>query len=86
MLQLIRHIKAYIILALIFAVGVWGFFWFSYDRAAQALIAIAFCASYVIWGIIHHLWENQLYPRIVFEYVGISFLGLVLLLTVIYRT
>ena len=80
-----HHIRAYTILAGILALGIWGLVWFSYDRGFQTWIALAMCISYAVWGIAHHAAEGNLHLRIVFDYLAISFLGFVLLLSLLYR-
>lgn len=83
--DLSHHIRAYTILAGILGVGTWGIVWFSYDRVFQVVIAVAMCVSYAFWGISHHAAEEKLHLRIIVDYVAVAFLGLVLLLTLIYR-
>lgn len=46
-------------------------------------VAIALSLSYISWGIIHHAIHKDICLSIVMEYVAISVLGLVLILSLI---
>ena len=50
----------------------------------QLMVGFVSSLSYVMWGIIYHLIEHDLYLRVVIEYLLISMVGLVLLYTVLY--
>jgi EamA domain-containing membrane protein RarD len=80
-----NHIRAYTVLSGILAIGAWGLIWFSYDKGIQAWISLSLCVSYAIWGIIHHSIDGKLYLKAVIDYLVISFIGLIILLTLLYR-
>jgi len=86
MKKIISHIPYYTPLIGIFIAGTLGFAIFSYDRVFQVAISIAIALSYVIWGIIHHLVNKDLYWEIVVEYLVVASLGLVILFSLIFRT
>jgi hypothetical protein len=80
-----KHIPHYISLFAIFFAGVLGFYLFSYDKSFQIGIAIALAASYVSWGIIHHVIHKDIYLSVILEYVSVAILGLVMILSLILR-
>lgn len=85
MKNFIKHVPYYTPLIGIFFAGALGFALFSYDRIFQVAISIAIALSYVIWGIIHHLVEKDLYWEVVVEYLVVASLGLVILFSLIFR-
>ncbi|MBU0998672.1 hypothetical protein KJ570_04060 [Patescibacteria group bacterium] len=85
MKSFIKNIPYYTPLIGIFVAGALGFALFSYDRIFQVAIAIAVALSYVIWGIIHHSLEKDLYWEVVVEYLVVASLGLVILFSLIFR-
>jgi hypothetical protein len=70
----------------ILAAAVLGFTYFAYDRSFQVAIAVAVCFAYFTWGVIHHLLHKDLYLIVALEYLLVSFMGLLILLSLIYRT
>lgn len=86
MTNFIKHIPHYVSLISIFVAGLAGFYIFSYDRYFQVAIAVALAFSYISWGIIHHAVHKDICLIVIFEYVAISILGLVLVLTLLFRT
>lgn len=85
MRNLIKNVPYYTPLIGIFIAGILGFMLFSYDRIFQVAISIAIALSYVIWGIIHHSIEKDLYWEVVIEYLVVASLGLVILFSLIFR-
>jgi len=81
-----KHITHYVSLIGIFVVGLLGFYFFSYDRFFQTAIVVALALSYVSWGIIHHTIHKDIYLSIVIEYITVAILGMVMALSLIYRT
>ncbi len=65
--------------------GVVGFLVFSYERAFQMAVAIGLALAYVAWGIIHHAIHRDLHLSVVIEYVVVASLGLVVMLSLIFR-
>ncbi len=85
MSDLNRHLRAYTMLAGILAVGLWGIVYFAFDRNVQTWIAVSMCVCYALWGIAHHAVEEKLQFRIVIEYLAMSLLGLVILVSLLYH-
>lgn len=85
MKNIIKLIPYYAPLLGIFFAGALGFVLFSYDRIFQVAISIAIALSYVIWGVIHHMTQKDLYWEVVVEYLIVASLGLVILFSLIFR-
>ena len=79
-----KHLSHYFSLITIFVAGIIGFYVFSYDRSFQLSVLIALALSYISWGIIHHTIHKDICLTIVMEYVAVSVLGLVLILTLLF--
>ncbi len=80
-----KHTIHYAPLLAIFIAGILGFLFFSYDRAFQIAVAIALCASYLSWGVVHHKIHDDLDIFVFTEYLAVSVLGLLMVLTLIFR-
>ena len=80
-----RHLPHYLPLIGIFVAGIIGFYCFSYDRFFQAAISIALIIAYVFWGVVHHFIHKDLYLEVIIEYLIIALLGLVVILSLIFR-
>lgn len=78
-----KHIPHYISLIAIFAVGIIGFYFFSYDKLFQIGISLAVSIAYVTWGIMHHMIHKDISLAVVLEYVAVGVLGLVIVLSLI---
>lgn len=78
--ELKKHKYAYTILvmglltAVTFFLGVWP------DRFKQRLVVLALGFFYFIWGISTHFKSTHLTREIVYEYLGASILGVIVLL------
>ena len=81
-----HHIPHYVSLIGIFAVGILGFYMFGYDRLFQIGVALALSLSYVAWGIIHHIIHKDISLPVVLEYVAVSTLGLIIVLSLIFSS
>lgn len=80
-----HHPLHYFSLLCIMLVGLWGIFWFSYYRPLQLGIVISLAVSYVVWGVVHHAHHKDLHPKIVFEYVLVSFLAVLIFASLLLR-
>lgn len=80
-----KHLPHYISLVGIFIAGFVGFYVFSYDRLFQIGIVFAIAFSYISWGIIHHIIHKDICFNIIMEYIGVSILGIVIAVSLIYR-
>lgn len=83
MKKLGRDIQHYTPLFAILVLGLVGFSWFSYDRDFQSVIVIATGAGYVSWGLVHHHIHRDLHLSVVLEYIAISLIGIVVVLSLI---
>lgn len=79
------HLAHYAALGGIFAVSLWGLFAFSYDQSFQSAVAISCAVAFVAWGIIHHHIHGDLRPKIVLEYIATAVLGVIILLSIIWK-
>jgi len=80
-----KHWHHFIPLFGILSAGFIGFFIFSFNQVFQALIMIVMATSYVVWGLLHHYRHEDLHINVIVEYIAVSFLGLVVILSVIFR-
>lgn len=78
MFKLSEHKIYYLSLIVILALG---FFLAnsSSDRGFQIGVTIATTFFYVLWGILHHLVNHDLHPKIVIEYMLIGTFGLAII-------
>lgn len=81
-----KHLPHYLSLFGIFAAAIVGFIVFSYDRDFQVAIAVAVSASYFVWGVVHHSMHKDLEIKVVLDYLVVALLGMVTLLSLIYRS
>jgi hypothetical protein len=81
-----KHARHYIPLLGIMIAGIIGFLFFAYDRAFQAALAVSLCSAYVAWGVVHHKIHDDFDLFVLLEYLAVAFLGLVMILFLIYRT
>jgi hypothetical protein len=86
MKNIARHLPHYLtLLGLLFA-GILAFVIFSYDKMFQIGVLAAVAASYVAWGIIHHAIHKNLHLSVVIEYLVVAALGLIVVLSLIFRS
>lgn len=69
------------VLACILGGGLFTFMFASGNRNLQIITGIVIAVSYVVWGIIHHAMDKSLHRNIVIEYVLISAIAIIVLLT-----
>lgn len=77
------NVTSILILLVILAIAVWGFFAAAPNIVLQLGIGVATALSYVVWGILHHAGQGDLHPKIVVEYILIGAISIVLLITVL---
>jgi hypothetical protein len=73
-----------LILVIILGFSLFTFTILGGKRDLQFLVGFMSAISYVMWGIIYHVIERDLYPRVVLEYVLVAAIGMVLLYTVLF--
>lgn len=83
--EISKHLPHYLSLGGVIVAAIIGFLYFPYDPAFQTAISIALGVSFFVWGIVHHYLHKDLHPKIVLEYLSIGILGIVVLLSVIWR-
>lgn len=71
-----KHLNYYIIEALILGVGFFAIYALSLPLSYQALCILGLAVLYSCMGIIHHKAMHDIHPKIVLEYILISFLVL----------
>lgn len=80
-----EHINHYIPLVGIMLAGALGIIHFSYDRLFQASLAVAVAFSYFVWGVIHHYLHQDLDFSVLVEYFALAALGLMVILSLLFR-
>ena len=85
MKEIAKDFPHYAVLIGMFAFGFVGFLAFSYDLNFEYALAVALALGYFTWGVVHHAIHKDLYVSVVLEYLMISLLGLVILLTILFR-
>ena len=66
------HLYHYLFLASGLLTSFFFFLYFNQNPVYQMLSALAGCAFYCTWGIIHGLLEQRLNRHIAFEYISLS--------------
>ncbi len=74
--KVITHLTYYIVLLLIFALGIWACIVAYPNILSQVIIISATILAYVLWGVSHHKRNHQLSTKIMVEYILIGILGL----------
>jgi hypothetical protein len=85
MKHLVKQLSHYIPLIGILVTGFTGMILFSTDRNFQQVIMIAVSASYVSWGMVHHLAHKDLTFTIILEYFAVALLGLIIVFSLFFR-
>ena len=80
-----KHLPHYLSLVGILVFGILGFWFFSFDKTFQIAVAVAVAVSYVVWGVIHHSIHRDLHLDVVVEYIAVAALGLIVMLSLIFR-
>ncbi len=81
-----EHLPHLLSLGGILLAGVVGWVAFSYDRSFQMVMALSLPVAYFAWGVVHHFLHEDLYFRVIVEYLVIAVLGAILLTSVIFYT
>lgn len=72
-----------LILFCIVAGGLMAFFYVQSNASLQLTVGVITSITYVLWGIIHHAIQKDLYSKVVIEYVLMAAIAIVLLATVL---
>lgn len=73
-----EHAIHYIVLLIILSLG-FLLAYSSSDKSFQIGVVVAITFFYVLWGIMHHLMNHDLHPKIVIEYILIGAFGLTII-------
>ena len=81
-----KDLKHYLALLAILSVG-FGLYWmFNFNRMAQVGITLALGAIYVLWGMVHHALNKELYLKIILEYLLVASLASIVVIFLLLRS
>ncbi|MDO8488417.1 MAG: hypothetical protein Q7S31_03860 [bacterium] len=80
-----HHPLHYFTLLCILLAGLWGIFWFDYNRILQLGIVVSLGVSYIVWGIVHHWYHGDLHVKIVLEYVLVAIMAVLIFASLVIR-
>jgi hypothetical protein len=80
-----KHLPHYIVIIGIFILGAWAFVNFNYDNNFRLGISLAMGVSYFCWGVIHHIIHHDLTLEVALEYLFVSCLGVITLISLIFE-
>jgi len=81
-----KDFKHYLSLLAILSIG-FGLFWiFNFNRQIQIMITVGLGITYVVWGVVHHLFRKEFHWRILWEYVVVATLACVVVIFLLRRT
>ena len=80
-----KYFSHYIPLAGIYAASILAVYLFSYERSFVVGVIVGLSAAYTVWGLVHHKIHNDLSVEVMSEYLLMSILGLIVLLSVVFR-
>lgn len=69
----------YIILGIIFIIGLMFYFFGPFDSHGKRLIVYLMAANYFFWSLLHHYRRGDLSLQIIVEYLIIALFGITLL-------
>lgn len=81
-----RFFIHYSSLFIVIGLGLFGVVVFSFNKWLQAGVLVAVSAAYVVWGVTHHHMHKDLYFSVILEYLSIAAVGLIIVLSLIFRT
>lgn len=81
-----KDLQHYLPLLGILCATIFGFWLLSYDKLLQIALTFAASAAYLSWGIVHHFIHEDLHLSVVIEYLLVSALGLIIILSIIFRS
>lgn len=77
-----KHRWAYLILLLGLSALTYLFFWSWPNRVYQRLVVMMIGIFYATWGVVTHTKTQTVTPSVIKEYLGVSLLGVVMLLLI----
>ena len=81
-----NHLPHYLTLIGILFAGFVGLTLFSYDKNFQLAIAVSVAASYVAWGVVHHILHKDFRLEVFLEYLAVAILGLTIIFSLVIRS
>jgi hypothetical protein len=82
----VKHLPHFLSLFGILFASFVGLVLFSYDKNFQLSIAVAAAASYISWGVVHHILHKNFHFEIFLEYLAVAILGLTIIVSLIIRS
>ena len=79
-----KHAFDYLLFITAGVVFLMGLNLFRGERLLEFIILLSFVSFYIIWGIYHHIIEDNLHLKIVLEYILIGFAVLFLIKVLIF--
>lgn len=86
MRNFLKHLPHYLTLFGVIFAEFAGLILFSYDKHFQLSVSVASAASYVAWGVVHHILHKDFHLEIFFEYLAVAILGLTIIFSLIIRS
>lgn len=74
----------FLVLFLILGFGTWLFYQLQGQILAQFIVGCVTTLTYIAWGILYHLLEEDLHWKIVVEYLLVGAIAMVVLATVLW--
>ena len=71
-----HHLLQYVVLFILLGTAFSSFVRLSGFPDKQFKIGLVMAATYILWGIFHHLYDRDFHVKVVVEYAGLAFLGL----------
>jgi hypothetical protein len=79
------HLSHYLVLLVILSTGVQAFLFLDFNRIYQLIIILATSFTYVIWGIVHHWFCEDLHFKVIAEYLALAVLADTMIFFLIFR-
>lgn len=76
----LRHFWYYFAFICVELSGLFGVYYFAYDKFIQIIVVSLMALFYMAWAIIHHAIHHDLHVKVVVEYILIGILGVLVVL------
>lgn len=80
------HLLHFVLLLIVLTTGGAAVLYLNFDQRLQYLAVMGLGSIYVLWGVLHHISEGTLHPRVLLEYILMAFLCSSILFSIIVRT
>jgi len=74
-----KDVQHHAILVVMLLIALWVFAIVSYSKQLQFATGVVTALLYVVWGLVHHKMDGDLYFKNMIEYVFIALLSIVIL-------